>query len=606
MKTRVADYVAQRISSYGIRHVFMVTGGGAMHLNDAIGRCRGLDWICCHHEQACAMAAQAYFRVGGRLAAVNVTTGPGGTNAITGVFGAWVDSEAMLVLSGQVKWETVVRSTGLPLRQMGDQELDITRIVAPITKYAAMVTEASTIRYHLERALYLACSGRPGPAWLDIPLNVQAALVEPDDLPAYEPSDDAITYETDLDTAIERLVQRVAAAKRPVILPGSGIRIAGAYAEFLNLVDALGVPVTTAFNAHDLLPDDHPLYVGRPGTVGDRAGNFAVQNADLLLVLGCRLNVRQIGYDHASFARAAYKVMVDIDANELRKPSLRLDLPIHADLRAFLQRLLPHASRMRRPEHADYLAWCKGRQVRYPVVLPQYSERPQPVNPYVFAARLFAHLPDDAIVVTANGAACVVTFQAAQIRGSQRLFSDSGSAPMGFDLPAAIGACVAAGRRRVVCLAGDGSIMMNLQELQTIATHHLPISIFVHNNGGYHSIRQTQQAYFPDNFVGFDAASGVGFPDFGKIAAGFGMPYRRVDSHAGLDLAIEQTLGEPGSCLCEVVLDPTQAFCPKSASRRLADGQMVSSPLEDLAPFLPREELQNNLLIPPLDSAKDR
>jgi acetolactate synthase I/II/III large subunit len=598
MTMRVADYVIERLVQFGVRHAFMVTGGGAMHLNDAIGRSKALEWICCHHEQACSMAAQAYFRQSGRPALVNVTTGPGGTNAITGVYGAWVDSEAVIVISGQVKRETTLASTGLPLRQMGDQEVEITRLVTSITKYCVTVTEPTQIRYHLERAFHLATSGRPGPVWLDIPVDVQSAMVDRDAMPGYDPTEDAPAFETDLDVAIETLSARIKLAQRPVILAGSGVRIAGAYQAFRELIDTIGLPVATAFNAHDLLPDVHPLYVGRPGTVGDRAGNFAVQNADLLLVLGCRLNIRQVGYDSQTFARAAYKIMVDIDAAELKKSNLRIDLPIHAELGEFVRRLLPRASALIRPAHLGYLSWCKERQARYPVVLPQYFDTLSPINPYAFAARLFEHLSDDAIVVTANATACVVTFQAAKIREHQRLFSDSGSAPMGFDLPAAIGACIASGRRPVVALAGDGSIMMNLQELQTITSLKLPITIFLLNNAGYHSIRQTQQNFFPGNAVGYDSNSGVSFPDFRRIAAAFDMPYEQVDNVADLDSAIERALAHAGPNFCEVVLDPTQPFSPKAASKRLEDGRMVSAPLEDMAPFLSREELRSNLLIP--------
>lgn len=601
MKIRVADYVTQTLVRHGIRHAFMVTGGGAMHLNDAIGRCKELEWVCCHHEQGCSMAAQAYYRLCGKPALVNVTTGPGGTNAITGVFGAWVDSEAMIVISGQVKWETCIGSTGLPLRQMGDQEVDITKLVAPVTKYAKMITEPKEIRYHLEKAIHLATSGRAGPVWLDIPMNVQGAIVESDDLAGYDPNEDRLEFETDLDAAVRTFAAKLKQAKRPVVMPGSGVRLSGAYEDFLRLVDALGIPVVTAFNAHDLLPEDHPLYVGRPGTVGDRPGNFAVQNSDLLLVLGCRLNIRQIGYDYKTFARAAYVAMVDVDASELKKPSLHVDLPIHADLGEFMRRLTPRARELNQPVHAEYLKWCKERKAKYPVMQPAFLQRSTPVNPYVFATRLFEHLPGDAIVTTANATACVVTFQAAKIRGTQRLFSDSGSAPMGFDLPAAVGACIASGKKRVVTLAGDGSIMMNLQELQTIVTNRLPVTIFVLNNEGYHSIRQTQQNFFADSPIGFDKTTGVDFPSFRGLAQAFGIPYERVEHHDQLDAAIEHALCQVGPALCEVVLDPTQAFSPKASSRRLQDGRMVSSPLEDLAPFLPRDEFRENMLIPPIE-----
>ncbi len=600
-KVRVADYVASFLAEHGIRDVFLVTGGGAMHLNDAFGREHRLRYVACHHEQACAMAAESYARASGRVAAVNVTTGPGGTNAITGVWGAWVDSLPMIVVSGQVKFETTVRSSQLPLRQLGDQELDIVRVVSSMTKYAVMVTDPGTIRYHLERALHLATHGRPGPVWLDIPMNVQGSLIDPSALAGYDPAEDAIAFETgDLDAVARDLVARLRSAKRPVVLAGNGPRLAGMHAEFVELIEAIGVPVTTAWNAHDALWNAHPLYAGRPGTVGDRAGNFAVQNSDLLLVLGCRLNIRQISYGWQNFARAAFKVMVDVDAAELKKPTLSIDLPVHADLRDFIPALRRALDAGGAGDHSAWVAWCKERVRRYPVVLPEYWETRGSVNPYCFMEVLFRVLPEDEMVVTADGTACVTAFQAADLKPGQRLYHNSGCAPMGYDLPGAIGASVATGGR-VVCIAGDGSLQMNLQELQTIVTHRLPIKLFVLNNKGYHSIRQTQHNYFPDNIVGCGLESGLGFPDMEKIAAAYGLPFTRVSEHDGLDAAIRATLDGDGARVCEVMLDLAQPFAPKLSSRKLDDGRMVSAPLEDLAPFLPREELRENMLIPLLE-----
>jgi acetolactate synthase-1/2/3 large subunit len=602
-KTRVADYVARRLHEYGVRHVFLVTGGGAMHLNDAFGRVPGLQYVPCHHEQACTMAAESYYRMSGRLAAVNVTTGPGGTNAITGVWGAYVDSLAMIVVSGQVKWETLVRSTRLPLRQLGDQEIDIAQLVAPITKYAVMVTDPGSIRYHLDRALHLATSGRPGPAWIDVPMDVQGALVDPDELAPYDPSEDPPPAGTaDIDSAAREAVEMIRAASRPVVMPGGGVRIAGAASEFVQVIERLGVPVATAFNAHDLIWDEHPLNAGRPGTIGDRAGNFAVQNADLLLVLGCRLNVRQIGYRFGSFARTAKTIMVDIDAAELRKPTLRIDVPIHADLKRFLPAMLRAIPAGEEPRHKEWVAWCQQRRRKYPVVLPEYWQSAR-VNPYCFMDALFAELPEGARVVTGDGTACVVAFQAARLKRGQRLYSNSGAAPMGYDLPAAIGASLALDRAPVVCLAGDGSIQTNLQELQTIVTQRLPIKIFVLNNEGYHSIRQTQRKYFPDNPIGCDSRSGVDFPSFAGVAAAYGFPYRRIAAHADMRDQMRAAIAQEGPTMTEVVLDPEQPFAPKTSARRLPDGRMVSAPLEDMAPVLPRDELAANMLVPPSDDS---
>jgi len=593
---RVADYVAQTLVKYGIGDVFLVTGGGAMHLNDAFGRCEGLDYTCCHHEQSCAMAAESYYRLTNRLAAVNVTTGPGGTNAITGVYGAWTDSIGMIVISGQVKWETVVRSTGLPLRQLGDQELDIVKLVEPITKYAVMVSDPQSIRYHLERALFLATSGRPGPCWLDIPMNIQGAKIDPDSLKGYDPQEDEIKYSTqNLDSLSQEIISRLKMAKRPVIYAGSGIRLSRSHSEFLKLVELWQIPIVTAWNAHDLIWNDHPYYVGRPGTIGDRAGNFAVQSSDLLIVLGSRLNIRQVSYNWENFATRAYKIIVDVDELELQKPTVKADLPVHADLKDLLPRLL---SLNFEPiqEHQNWLDWCLVRKNKYPTVLPEYWLTEKPVNPYCFGEKLFAQLLPDEIVVTGDGTACVTTFQAAHIKKGQRLYTNSGCASMGYDLPAAIGACIGNGKKRVICIAGDGSIQMNLQELQTIAGYQLPIKIFILNNQGYHSIRQTQQNFFPDNIVGCGPESGVTFPDFAKLSDAYGIPYRLCDNHKDLEQAIRDTIESDGAQICEVFLDLNQAFAPKLSSRRLEDGTMVSSPLEDLSPFLDRDELLGNII----------
>lgn len=590
--TRVADFIAQTIAQAGIRDLFMVTGGGAMHLNDAFGREPALRVICCHHEQACTMAADSYFRLTGRLAAVNVTTGPGGSNAITGVHGAWTDSLGMVVISGQVKRETLARSTGLPLRQLGDQELDIVPMVAPITKYAVLVDDPATIRFHLEKAIHLARSGRPGPVWLDVPIDVQGADVDPGTLPGFTPEPEAIPADAQLGALAREVLDRLARARRPVILAGSGVRIGGAQDLFLALAERLGVPVTTAFNAHDLVPHDHPLLCGRPGTIGDRGGNFTVQNADFLLVLACRLNIRQISYNWASFAPNAYQVMVDIDAAELAKPTLRIDLPVHADVGRFLGHLL---SAPAPPSvHGAWLAWCRERAARYPVVLPEYWAKPGPINPYCFADALFRHLGEGDVTVTGNASACIVPFQAARLKRGQRLYSNSGSASMGYDLPAALGAAVGDPGRRIVCLSGDGSLQMNVQELATVAYHRFPIKLFVLNNNGYHSIRQTQQAYFPGSPIGYQPDNGVGFPSAEGLALAYGLPFDRLATHADLEAGLDRVLGTAGPVLCEVVLDPAQPFSPKLASRRLEDGTMVSPALEDMAPFLPREELRGN------------
>ena len=600
---KVSDYLASFLADYGVRHVFMVTGGGAMHLNDAFGREKRIQYICNHHEQACAMAAEGYARVTGEVGVLNVTTGPGSINALNGVFGAWTDSIPLLVISGQVKLETCMASYQLSgLRQLGDQEADIIPMVQGITKYAVMVKDPQTIRFHLEKALYLAKSGRSGPCWIDIPIDVQAAKINPSTLPGFTPDELVSSDRTDLLTAqCREVTERLMAASRPVIMVGTGIRLARAVEKFEQIIDKLRIPVTTAWTAHDLIPTDHELFCGRPGTVGDRPGNFTVQNSDLLIVIGSRLNIRQVSYNWKAFARHAYKVQVDVDEAELSKPTVRPDLAISCDAAAFLDeldrqldRLLYDSSR-----HATWLAWCRERVARYPVVLPRHREFNGAINPYHFLDQLCRVLEPDDVIVCGNGAACVVTFQVAHIKRGQRLFCNSGSASMGYDLPAAIGAAVAREGKRVICLAGDGSIQMNIQELQTLVHHQFPIKVFVLNNDGYLSIRQSQKNFF-NLLVGESEASGVSFPDMVQIGQAYGIPSLQV---AGPDflLTVERVLATPGPQLCQVILDPDQQFEPKLSSKSLPDGRIVSAPLEDLYPFLDRDELLENLLVPPME-----
>ncbi len=598
-RMKLSNWVAEFLASHGVRHAFMVTGGGAMHLNHSIGAHKDIECVFNHHEQACAIGAEAYYRLTNRLPVVNVTSGPGGTNAITGVYGAFVDSIGMLVLSGQVKIETTVRYTGLPLRQYGDQELDIEELVRPITKYVHMVTDPKTIRYHLEKAIYLATSGRPGPCWLDIPLDVQAAQIEPDELQGFDPAElDEPWTRTDLHKAAADILEKLTQAERPVVFAGGGVRLSGQHEAFIRLVDKLGIPVVTGWNAHDVIWNDHPLYTGRPGTVGDRAGNFTVQNADVLLVLGSRLNIRQVSYNWKTFARAAYKIWVDIDKNELKKPTVTPDMPILASLTDLLPLLADTASASYAgPTKAqqDWLAWCKERQRRFPIVKPEYWNN-QPVNPYCFMEKLFEQLDEGEIVVTGNGSACVTSFQAAYLKPGQRLWTNSGCATMGYDLPAAIGANKGSGGQRIVCLAGDGSIMMNLQELQTIVGGNLPVKIFILNNNGYVSIFQTHRNFFGVE-VGGGPKSGVSFPNFEPVMKAFGFPFVRASRHDDLEGAIRQTLEINEPAVCEVMIDENQVFAPKLGAKQHPDGRITSPALEDLSPFLSREELKENMII---------
>jgi acetolactate synthase I/II/III large subunit len=597
---RVAEYLANTLADLGVRHVFLLTGGGAMFLNYALGTHPRIKTIFNHHEQACAMAAEGYARVAGLPGVINVTTGPGGLNALNGVFGAWTDSIPLLVISGQVKRETCLALSGVAgLRQLGDQEADIIPIVRSITKYAVMVTDPLEIRYHLEKAWHLAISGRPGPCWLDIPIDVQSSLVDENDLRGYDPAEDALPFDGDeLARQVAQVIERLQHARRPVILAGSGVRHAKAVEIFNIVAHKLGIPVTTAWT-HDLIASDDPVFCGRPGTIGTRSGNFTVQNSDTLLILGSRLNIRQVGYAWKSFARAAYKIWVEIDPAELSKPTVIPDMAIQSDLKAFLTELNSQidTAGWDKSVFDSWLGWCKDRMQRYPVVQPRQRNFNSKINPYHFMEVLFGQLVEEDIVVTGNATACIVSFQASKLKLGQRLFSNSGSASMGYDLPAALGAAVARDGRRVICLAGDGSLQLNIQELQTLFHYQLPVKIFVLNNSGYLSIRSSQKSFFGKT-VGESPASGVTFPDIVKVAGAYGIPAWRIEGEEFSGM-IGQALDTVGPVVCEVILDPEQGFEPRQSSRQLPDGRIVSAPLEDMYPFLEREELLENLLIPP-------
>ena len=598
MKIRIADYIAELLARHGIRHVFSVTGGGAMYLNDGLGHHPSLQCIYNHHEQACAMAAESYARIHNRMAAVCVTTGPGGTNAITGVLGGWLDSIPMLILSGQVRYDTTARSTGLRIRAMGDQEFDITRAVGCMTKYAEMVTDPTRVRYCLEKAIALAQSGRPGPCWLDIPLNVQGAWVDTDDMEGYDLGEDPEEVPKVTDEQVRFILEKLRNSSRPVLNAGNGIRIAGAAEVFRTVVEKLGIPVVTGWNSIDLMEDDHPLYAGRAGIMGDRPGNWAVQNCDLLLSIGSRLSIRQVGYNYQSWARAAYTIVEDVDQEELKKPDLHIDYPVWADARDLLEALDRALPGEAMSAGREWNARCRNWRKEFPVVRREHYEQAEPANVYAFIHALSSSLAEGDITVVGNGSACVVGSHAYVIKKGQRFIINSAVASMGYDLPAAIGACVASGGHEIICISGDGSLQMNLQELQTIIHHRMPVKLFVINNGGYHSIRQTQKNFFGEPLVGIGSDSGdLSFPDLEKLAGAYGYPYIRIGSNARL-CKIQDVLTAEGPVVCEVMVDARQNFEPKAASRRMEDGSMVSAPLEDLSPFLPREILKQQMCIP--------
>ncbi|MCD7728660.1 MAG: thiamine pyrophosphate-binding protein [Clostridia bacterium] len=609
MKQRLADYVANFLADCGVTDCFSVVGGGAMHLNDALGHHGRLKVTYNHHEQACAMAAEAYARLNNKIAAVCVTTGPGGTNALTGVVGGWLDSIPMFIISGQVRYDTTARYalqfTEEPLRAMGDQEYDITKAVKYMTKYAVMLEDPKDIRYVLERAWHLATTGRPGPVWVDIPVNFQGCYIETDSLVGYDPTEDDAKLPPRIDiSVIKTVIEKIKNAKRPVFHAGYGIRLSGGYNQFREVAEKLNIPVVTYWNAVDLIEDENPLYCGRAGNMGDRAGNWAIQNADLILAVGTRISIRQVGYNWKTWARNAEVIMVDIDQAELKKPTLHVEMPIWADAKDFLTKLNNAITDAPLSKTENWLNICQGWKKDYPVVLPkQWQENGNAVNVYAFVRYLSSCLPENSLTAVSNGACCVVGNQAYVIQKGSRMANNSAIASMGYGLPAAIGTCIGGGRRQTICLEGDGSIMMNLQELQTIITNKLPIKIFLINNSGYHSIRITQTNLFSEHSkVGIGPESNdLSFPEFKKIAEAFGYSYFSAHSNEEMKKVVHEVLAIEGATFCEIFTDTQQVWEPKSSTKRLPDGSLVSPPLEDLAPFLSREELKKIMLVPLID-----
>ncbi len=593
MKIKAAEYIADFLVSHGVSDVFTVTGGGAMHLNDALGHKKDLNCIYNHHEQASAIAAESYARLSGKIAAVCVTSGPGGTNAITGVLGGWLDSIPMFILSGQVKTETTRGASEVPLRQLGDQEYNIIDSVSPMTKYAVMITDAKELKYHLEKAWFLALSGRKGPVWLDIPLDIQAAVVDTEEMRGFDKKSlEAKENPVYSNSVTDEILEKIRDSRRPVILAGDGIYFGGAYKDFLECIDALKIPVVTAWNADDLLAENNPYFAGRPGTVGTRGGNFVVQNADLLLVLGCRMNIRMISYNKLEFAKDAYKIMVDIDKNELYKPTIKIDMPIHADVKDVLSDL-KLCTREDVGDHREWLSWCVSINKRYPACRKEFLEKESPLNPYAFIKKWSNSLSEGDVIVCGNGAACVQTFQAFEVKTGQRLYTNSGCAAMGYGFPAAVGAAVYRENKRTICIDGDGSFMMNLQELQTVVYNKLNLKIFILNNNGYHSIRQTQTNLFKPPLVGVCSDNGISFPSFEKIAYAFDIPYIKIDSLKGIDEKLKEVYETEGAVICEVFVDESQNFEPKLSSKVMPDGTMQSPPIDDMFPFLPEEEYKS-------------
>ena len=723
MKKRLADYIAEKLVEAGICRSFSVVGGGAMHLNDALGHNKGIQTLYQHHEQACAMAAESYARIHNVPALLCVTSGPGGTNTITGVLGAYLDSLPMIVLSGQVRHDNTARWSGRALRAMGDQEFDILQSVSCMCKYSEMLIDPYRVRYAIEKAIYLSQTGRPGPCWLDIPVDVQGCMIETEDLLGFDVSDfenggdgwekrevenkhpefatacrkffadeeekkalhalyekkenphvlaedlggqedHGFTNWEDFLPLAKQVLEKIRESKRPIFYTGNGVRIAGAETMFLELSEKLGIPVVLGWNAPDIFPTKHPLNAGRPGGRGDRPGNLAVQNADCILSIGSRLNIRQVGYSFRDWAPEAYVMQNDIDSEEIAKPSVHCDLQLHGDAKALIRALLEllkeekslplfkggegivraearkfirekAAETVLEEDKSESLTWLdtvRFYQANYPTILPEYrSEETAECNVYALLEKLSERAEEDQITVVGNGSPCVAGGQSYIIKKGTRFISQDGVASMGYGLPAGIGAYYAAidftkaeeeklkqtpywqgkeesyppyREKDIIVLTGDGSIQMNLQELQTIIHHKMPLKIFVVNNGGYHSIRQTQNSFFGKPLVGIGVDSGMegegtdlSFPSLEKLAHAYGYPYVSIHSNKELSEGIEKTLSQDGPVLCEVFVSLTQQFLPKSSAKRDKDGNLFSPPLQDMDPFLPEEEMEMLMLL---------
>lgn len=588
----------QFVASQGVKHVFMVPGGGAMHLNDSLGKRKDIEYVCNFHEQASAIAAEAYARVTNNLGVALVTTGPGGTNSITGLVAAWLDSTPCLFISGQVKRSDLMAGRGV--RQMGVQEVDIISMIKSVTKYSVTITDPITVRYHLEKATYTAHHDRPGPVWVDIPLDVQATMIDPGELTGFSANQRKKKNATLLREQARHVIELLDQAKRPVILVGNGVRLAGAEEDFLSLINKLNIPVLTTRLGVDLLPANHPLCFGMPGSIAPRSANFILQNSDCLLILGARLDMALIAYAPERLARAAKKIMVNIDPTEIEKVKSIIDIPVRSDVREFIAELIKQTESSTYPDHSPWLEQCTLWKQKYPFVLASHHAETKAVSTYAFSEILSKELPDDCIVLPGNaGNASELFLTAFSVKAGQRVFHNKGTGAMGFSQPAAIGACLASGNKLTVCVDGDGGFQLNIQELEVIRRLGLPVKFFIMNNKGYASIRASQRNYF-GRLTGADETSGMTLPDLSKIAAAYELPYFRIENHQAMREQIRRVLDHSGPVICDVNTIPDEPRAPRVSSMQRADGSMVSKPLEDMWPYLDREEFMANMIVPPL------
>lgn len=602
---KLSDYVMQFIANLGVKDVFMLSGGGCMHLVDSIGRNSDLNYICCLHEQVASFSSTAYSQYTNNLGVALVTTGPGGTNALTGVAAAWTDSIPILVLSGQVKRSDIAGDSGI--RLLGYQELDVVSIAKPVTKYAVTVLEPNEIKYHLEKAVFLAKAGRPGPVWVDMPLDVQAAMIDENEIIPFNEEDylsktNMFGPDNDLINIIPKIIDLINDSQRPVIIAGYGIKISKSENDFLRLIEKLKIPVLTTWKAIDLMPDDHDLYFGRPGCIGQRGANFIQQNSDLIISIGARLDYGQIGYSHETFARNAKKVIVDVDIAELKKFKFRIDVEVNSCARKFISNFLKQIDKVKDVDRSTWIEHCENWKIKYPVVLSEHRQMKDYVSTYVLVDVLSKLADDNALFVPENsGAASEIVMQALRLKKGQRVVTTNSLGSMGSGLPASIGACVASGKKKTICVNGDGGFQMNLQDLETVSRLNLPIKFFILNNNGYGSIRNMQRNYFDGFYVASDHSSGVTIPDIKKIAYAYGIKYYVISNNCEIEKQVKDSFSHRGPVICDVLIDPTEPTMPKLTSQVKPDGSMVSKPLEDLWPFLDRDEFNANMIITPLE-----
>ena len=589
---KISDYVMKFISDLGVKKVFYVSGGGAMHLNDSLGKNENLTGICMLHEQGASIAAESYARIAEGYGVCLVTSGPGGTNAITGLAGAYYDGIPVIFISGQVKRADLVGNQ--KIRQFGIQEADIVSIAKPISKYAVQIKEPEDIKYELEKAAKIAVSGKPGPVWIDIPLDIQATDIDIDTLEGFnEVMEEYPCKKEDIDKVIELFNK----AERPVMLIGNGIRMAKAVNEIRDLYDLLAIPVLTSWNGVDLIEDNHPLFYGRPGAVGHRHANFIQQNADFVLTIGSRLNLLSTGYNFDSFLEKANHIMVEIDKYEMEKKSVHPKLKINCDAKSFIQALLNRKDELNLEKRTKWIEHCNKLREKYPIFIQEQEPREGYVSTYDLVNEVSNQMTkNDIYQFTSSGTSVDIAMKVFRIKKGQRAFLTKGLAAMGYDLPASIGSCIASNKKRTVCITGDGSIAMNMQELEVLKRLNLPVKIFVVDNNGYSMIYGSQNGNFKGHLTGCTKESGLTLPDMKRIAEAFGIRGMHIDNEEELHNKVVEALESDGPVICTVKADITQKILPKQTNYMREDGQMASRPLEDMTPLLDRDEFENNLL----------